>query len=145
VTSGASAATFTIGGISPSPVPATGQPDGVLPVTSWTAPISFNADVLSSVPGNDANCVKYNGLVLNGNGYYYGKETLPGSGWMTPKYNDQFSAAVHDTDDFFSYDGRLFDSDHSNDGSRNLNADGHITLSTERPNRTLVILNRAAR
>ena len=57
----------------PALKPSTGWPDGVLAATTWSAPISYNADIFRGYPGADANCVKYSGLVVGGNGYYYGR------------------------------------------------------------------------
>ena len=134
-------ASFAISGLAPAITPSTGLPDGVLPTTTWSAPIAFNSDVFRGYRGVDSNCVKYSGLVIGGNGYYYGREAPLAAGWSAPRYNDQFTKPVNGTDDFFRYDGRLFDSNRHNDNSRNLNADGHITLTNSRPDRTLVVLN----
>ena len=138
---GRAGASFAISGLAPIITPSTGLPDGVLPTTTWNAPIAFNSDVLRGYPGVDSNCVKYSGLVIGGNGYYYGRESPLGTGWSPARYNDQFTKQVNGLDDFFNYDGRLFDGDRRNDGARNLNADGHITLTNSRPDRTLVVLN----
>ncbi len=132
--------TFSISGFTPSPVTSQGVPVGQIGTANFTTPLSFNRDVLSSVDGQDAQCVKFSGLALGG--YYYGQESInPPSGWASPKYNDQFTTPVVSLADFFDYDGKLFDADGTNDEARNKNADGHIVLTSGRPNRTLVVLN----
>ena len=141
VITGTSGTTFTIPGFTPNPVTSQGAPDGQIPNTTYTTPLAFNEKILDASSGYDALCTTYNDLTLNGHGYYYGQEQITGSGWKTPKYNDGNSVAVHSAADFFAYSGELFDGNTGNDDSRNQNADGHITLTTERPNRTLVVLN----
>ena len=125
----------------PSPVPSTGAADSVPPTTTWTTPITRNTDLFDGThTGNDGMCTTYTGLYIGGNGFYYKRETTPATGWATPKYNDQYDIAV-DYSTFFPYSGELFDGNPSNDGNRNLDSDGHITLTSDRPDRTLVILN----
>ena len=135
----ASGATFAINGL--SQIFNSGEgPGGVLPNTSFATPLTLNTKILSTSNGNDASCVTYHNLATGD--YFYSQESISGAGsWATPKYNDQFDHSVVSLSDFFSYDNRLFDSDKSNDDARNKNADGHIILQVERPNRTLVVLN----
>jgi len=78
--------------------------------------------------GVDAECVTYDNLPLGD--YYYEEENITPSpeDWEEPLYNDQYDQTVNDLNDFFKYDD-------------NINSDGHIVLSTERPNRTLIVLN----
>lgn len=115
-------------------------PGGVLPNTSFGTPLTLNTDLIGNDNVNDAACVTYRNLAVGD--YFYSQETINGSGnWQAPKYNDQFSVSVNSLSDFFNYDGRLFDADKSNDDLRDTNADGHIILQNERPNRTLIVLN----
>ncbi|MCH8889254.1 DUF5011 domain-containing protein [Patescibacteria group bacterium] len=105
---------------------------GTLPTSNFATPLSFNADVFNSAPGDngdDAQCVTYSDLTLGG--YYYDEEVIVGVGWETPLYNDQFSIDVTSVGDFFVYNF---------DGPDN-NVDGHIVLTNNRPNRTLIVLN----
>lgn len=129
--------TFSISGI--TPVQTSGEPaDGQFGTANFTSPLSLSESFLGG--GNDAQCTTFSGLGIGS--YYYGQESInPPSGWATPKYNDQFTVSVNSIADFFNYDGNLFDGDSSNDEARNKNADGHIVLTSERPDRTLVILN----
>jgi uncharacterized repeat protein (TIGR01451 family)/LPXTG-motif cell wall-anchored protein len=130
---------FTISGITPDPTTSEGDPVGVLPKSTFTTKLSLNAKILDDSTENDAQCKTYSDLKLGG--YYYGEESIPSSGWEGPKYNDQFTVSVQTLNDFFPYDGKLFDGNNSNDESRNKNVDGHIILTTDRPDRMLVILN----
>jgi uncharacterized repeat protein (TIGR01451 family) len=116
-----------------------GGPASVIGTSSFITALTFNNDIFSHVEGDDAECVTYENLPL-GN-YYYGEETIPASGWETPKYNDQFQTPVTNLSTFFGYSGELFDGDNSNDDDRETDADGHIVLSANRPERTLVVLN----
>ena len=129
---------FSISGITPAQT-SEAAPAGQIGTSTFTAPLTLNANLLGE--NNDAKCVTYSELQLGS--YYYGEETInPSAGWATPKYNDQFTVNVSSINDFFSYDGNLFDGNAANDDSRNKNADGHIVLTSERPNRTLIVLNK---
>ena len=134
--------TFTISGFTPSPVTSEGPPVGELPATVFTTPLILDSDLVSSNGIDDAQCVKHGSLSLGG--YYYGQETISNSGWLAPKYNDQFSFPVATLSDFFAYDSNLFDGNAGNDATRNLNVDGHIVLTPARPSRTLIVLNQIA-
>lgn len=76
--------------------------------------------------------------------YYYGQETISPmqSGqitWLTPKYND-----FNTTGDYlnnFAYSGELFTANLNDDASRNTNADGHIVLTANVPDRILLVEN----
>lgn len=128
---------FSISGIDPA-VTSEAPPTGVIGTASFTTPLSFTNSIFGN--GNDAQCQTFSGLEIGS--YYYGQESVnPLSGWATPRYNDQFTVSVNSIADFFNYDGNLFDGDSSNDESRNKNVDGHIVLTSERPDRTLIILN----
>lgn len=131
--------TFSISGTDPSPNSGD-APTGVIGTSSFTSPLIFNEDIFASFLGNDAQCTTYFGLAIGA--YYYGKElVVPSSGWATPLYNDQFTTPVVTLSNFFAYDNNLFDGNTLNDDSRNRNADGHIVLNNQRPNRTLIVLN----
>ncbi len=135
--------TFTVQGFVPDPVTSDGAAVGTLPTTTFTTPLNLNAKLLGSTTDNNAECVTYSNLVLDGGGYYYSTEQLSEeTNWQAPKYNDQFSAIANSISDFFAYGGELFDDDPYNDNLRNKNADGNIILTSAQPNRTLVVLNR---
>jgi len=128
---------FSISGFSPE----TSQPDAVgeIGTTEWVTPLSFNANLLGDDEIDDAECTTYSDLEIGG--YFYTNETFPAEGWEDPLYNDQHKTAVSTLDDFFPYDDKLFDEDPGNDGERDTNVDGHITLTDKRRHRTLVVLN----
>ena len=131
--------TFSISGVDPL-VNSGGAAAGVIGTSVFTSPLIFNKDIFASFLGNDAQCTTYSNLAIGA--YYYGEEsTVPASGWEEPKYNDQFTTPVVTLSDFFAYDNNLFDGNGSNDDLRNRNADGHIVLNDQRPNRTLIVLN----
>ncbi len=131
--------TFSISGIDPSPNSG-GAPAGVIATSVFTSPLIFNKDIFASFLGNDAQCTTYSNLAIGA--YYYGEESIvPASGWEEPKYNDQFTTPVVTLSDFFTYDNNLFDGNTLNDDLRNRNADGHIVLNDQRPDRTLIVLN----
>lgn len=135
----ASGATFSIDGLAQVINSGEGL-GGILPKTTFTTPLTLNADLIGNDKVNDATCVTYRHLAVGD--YFYSQETISGSGnWQDPKYNDQYDTPVATLSNFFSYDGKLFDADKSNDDSRNMNADGHIVLQNERPSRTLIVLN----
>lgn len=137
--SAATGTEFVIPGLTPSPATSQGAPASQLADTQFIAPLTLNHKILSTSQANDAQCITHGDLGLGG--YYYGEETISGGSWQTPLYNDQFTTAVSTLSDFFPYSGQLFDADPSNDPSRNQNADGHIVLNADRPDRTLVVLN----
>jgi hypothetical protein len=97
--------------------------------TVFTSGTALSTKLLESSEGNDAYCVTYDDLAIQS--YEYSQENLSNSiDWATPKYNDQYTGATSDLDDFYVY-GTNEDSN----GEINLN------LSPTSPNRTLVILN----
>lgn len=133
-----SGSTFTIAGISPSTFVESAI--GQIPDSVFTTPLVLNVDFFGSDGIADTQCVTYANLAIGS--YFYGQETINSSyGWQSPLYNDQFTQAVVSLVDFFTYDSVLFDADVANDDSRNRNADGHIVLTNDRPDRTLVVLN----
>jgi hypothetical protein len=115
---------------------------GVPAPTQFTTPLNLNSNVVQIYKGSDSECTTYAQLPLGG--YFYGQEQITGGSgtvaWATPKYNDQNTQNVTDVSDFFPYDSSLYD-DGDPDNNRNTNADGHIILTPESPNRTLVVLN----
>jgi cysteine-rich repeat protein len=132
--------TFTVPGITPDPETSQGAPIGQIPDSVFTTPLTLNADLIGDDQINDAQCITYDGLSLGG--YYYGEEEIvPEEGWEEPLYNDQNQTPIEDLDDFFNYSGELFDENPANDSERNTDADGHIALTQNRPERTLVVLN----
>jgi hypothetical protein len=110
----------------------------ILPTTVFSAPLTPNTTLIENKP--DAECSTHNNLILGS--YYYGTEDITASEtWSTPLYNDQHTISVSTIDDFFVYSGELFTENKTDDAHRNTNADGHIVLTENRPNRTLIILN----
>ena len=100
----------------------------------------YDADLIGGDQVNDAKCILYDNLEIDGS-YYYSEEAIVGKNWETPLYNDQFTKQVTTLNNFYPYSGELFNSDDSDDEARDTNADGHIVLSSNRPDRTLVVLN----
>jgi hypothetical protein len=95
--------------------------------TLFTTPLTLNADLIGNDGINDSQCVVYSGLALKS--YNYSEEVYPETGWMTPLYNDQFTADIIGLDDFFTFNS-------------NEDSNGAIDLTLPRgPNRTLVVLN----
>lgn len=133
-------ASFSISGFTPSPETSQGPAAGVLPTSTFTTPLTLNSHILANTQGNDSQCFTYDNLQF-GN-YYWSTENNPASGWDTPFYSDQYTGPANSVVNLFSYDGSLFDADQANDSSRNLDADGHIVLTAERPTRILIIANR---
>jgi len=114
--------------------------DQPLPATTFSTPLNLNSDIIGNDSINDAECVVYSGISIDS--YSYGQEQTTGSNWLTPLYNDQYTSPVNNLTDFFPYSDELFTSTTTDDATRNQNADGHITLTPSKPNRTLVILNK---
>lgn len=84
--------------------------------------------------GANARCAKVGQVSPS---YVYKSGSISSSGqWGGLKYNDVYSAGV---ENFFDYDGKIFDDDTGNNANRNTNADGHINVSG-RTDRKLVIL-----
>jgi hypothetical protein len=142
-------ATFTIEGNSASTIQF-GLPTGTIPTSTFDTPLTLNEDLFGDDKENDAECITYTGLSLANPGYYYKNETIsPVDGWDAPKFNDQFGisyvipeGADFDMDDYYVFSGELFDEVGANDEDRNEMADGHITLSPNRPDRTILVVNR---
>lgn len=134
--SAVSGSTFNVPGLNPaqtSEVP----PTGVIPDTNFTAPLTFNADLFNELNGDDSECVTYN--VALGS-YYYDQEQINDSDdFEDPLYNDEFLNG-NTLSDLYEYNDTLFDGDNSNN-QRNTKADGHIIISDNNPNRTLIVLN----
>ena len=115
------------------------------PVVFNTAVDNVNDSVFEwSIDGKtliqDANCKIINNLDLGG--YFYNPEVISGDNigdWIIRGYNDGFSGEVEDFNDIYAYDNTLFT---VGDSARNMNSDGHIVLTEQNPNRTLVVMNR---
>ncbi len=89
-----------------------------------------------------AQCLKYN---LEIKQYIYSPVTVTSQNsnvWETPKYNDQFITSANSVNNFYPYSYEMFDNNQANDGQRNEDSDGILTLTTNRPHRVLVILNK---
>jgi len=91
----------------------------------------------------DAVCQTFGNLDFDQD-YYYSEEgiTASSSSWEVPHYSDQHTMPISGFSDLVAYSGELFNDTPDDDDERNTNADGHITLSESRPDRTLVIGNR---
>lgn len=129
---------FEIIGLDPA-VTSVAPATDVLDSAEFTTPLVLNNIILADSEENDSECVTFDDLEIGS--YYYSEESISEAGWLPPKYNDQFTTLIAVLGDFFLYNDTLFDGDASNDGLRNENADGHIILTEERPERTMVILN----
>lgn len=102
----------------------------------------FTQTTPSPIPVS-AQCIKYKNFELRQ--YIYSPVTVTSeisNRWETPKYNDQFITSVNSVNSFYPYSQEMFDNNQANDGQRNEDADGIITLTANRPNRVLVILNK---
>ncbi|KPJ54804.1 hypothetical protein AMJ47_03050 [Parcubacteria bacterium DG_72] len=96
-------------------------------VITFTTPLTLNRSFWGDC-SHEAQCIIISGLDITE--YFYSEETYPLQGWEIPLYNDQFDVQIQSLDDFFIFD------------ISNLNSDGHIVLTGQRPDRTLVILNK---
>jgi len=130
---------FTISGIEIENHTTVPDSTDVLADTVFETTLVYNADLIGEDRVDDALCVLHDDLELGS--YYYSEEIILGNNWKTPLYNDQFIRQVTMLDDFYQYSGELFNDNDSDDNNRDTNADGHIVLSSSRPNRTLVVLN----
>lgn len=113
-------------------------PDGTPVATStfFSQLFAPNQHILTSTAGgtNDAQCVTYDHLPLSVNGsgeYRYSQEAISRAAtvWATPRYNDGYTVNPMGLSDFTVWD------------VANGNSDGIVTLSQDRPNRTVIILN----
>ena len=142
-----SGSTFEIAGNSSSTLQF-GLPTGTIGTSIFTTPLGLNTNLFGDDEINDAQCVTYSNLDVKDPGYYYAQESISGVGWQSPVYNDQFGmngfgqGATFDISKFYGFSGQLFDTDISNDNTRNQSADGHITLTSTNKNRTLVVVNK---
>jgi len=130
---------FTISGIEVENHHSVPNSTGVLDDTVFETALNYNIDLIGGDQTNDAECVLYDNLELGS--YYYSEEEVLGNNWKTPLYNDQFTKQITTLNDLYPYSDELFNSDDSDDGARDMNADGHIVISSSRPHRTLVVLN----
>lgn len=142
-----SGSTFEVAGNSASTLQF-GLPNGTIPTSTFTTPLTLNSNLFGGDEVNDAQCVTYSNLEVKDPGYYYAQESISGIGWQSPVYNDQFGmngfgqGSSFDITKFYGFSGQLFDTDISNDGARNQSADGHVTLTSTNKNRTLVVVNK---
>lgn len=122
------------GGVAALPVPGN---------TEFSAVLALNADLVNDNGDvNDAQCVTIDGLELGH--YFYSAETITPAAneiWSAPKYSDGYSGSIDELSDLLLYFPQLFDNINGNAEERNLDADGDIVLSADRPERTLVIMN----
>jgi len=103
---------------------------------TFELPLSRDSDLLSSIEGDDASCVKQKGVKL-GN-YFYSTATITGSdAYRVAGYTDLFRGDLSSLDDCRFYSGELFDP--GENAERDRNADGHISLGSERSHRKLVV------
>ena len=112
-------------------------------------PFSPTHNILKDNPAKDAFCEVFEFKSTNTH-IYYGEETANNgtiyvdgnSQFETPLYNDQVNGLSNfKLSEVYNYSPELFDNDTSNDSNRNINSDGHIVLTANRPHRTLVIVN----
>src|SRR6185436_16382845 len=93
------------------------------PIVFGAGDFSPNTHIISTST-DDAECVT---LTDKPFGYYiYGEERVGGSGWQTPRYNDQNDTEVEDLSDFFAFSTTTDE-----------NADGYIIIGPTRTDRTL--------
>ncbi|MFZ1075288.1 MAG: peptidoglycan-binding domain-containing protein [Minisyncoccia bacterium] len=134
--------TFSIPGLAPDPDTSLGPISGEFSPYLFTTPLSLSNKIFDASAGDDAQCVTQSGLFADSGGYYYGQEVIgTTTGFATPKYDDEATGLARSAADFSAYSPELFDSDSSNDASRNLNSDGYIQLTPANPNQTLIVLN----
>ena len=131
--------TFSIASLEVTDHPTVPDSTALLPTSAFNTPLTLNSDLIGDSE-NDAECVTYDNLELGS--YYYDQEEITGDNWSLVGYNDQYSSKLVDLSGFYPYSGELFTATTTDDESRNLNSDGHITLTEARPDRTLVVLNK---
>jgi hypothetical protein len=137
----APAGSFSITDPDPDTTLLYGDAHGQIGTHTFSSSATPNTKLFSTSSGSDAVCdPAVSGLSLNH--VYYGEEAIDGTGWLAPLYSDGFTVPATSLSAFIEYQPQLFDADASNDGARDLNADGDIILNTGRPDRVLVILNR---
>jgi uncharacterized repeat protein (TIGR01451 family) len=136
----ASGGSFTIPSLSTSAYgPAAGSIGDVTFNTTLSVTDNIGTNQVS------ASCKTFTGLKIGH--YYYGQEivTQPGTGSFTlVGYNDGFDPgrAFNSAADFLPYNDCLFSPGTDTGCTRDLNADGDIALTLDRPDRILVIVNR---
>ncbi|HSE56837.1 MAG TPA: peptidoglycan-binding domain-containing protein, partial [Candidatus Paceibacterota bacterium] len=117
-----------------------GAPIGTFPTATFTAPLSINTNILTDVPGQDAQCITYDNLPIGR--YYYAPEEISNpAAWETPRYYDRGNTPQPSTD-LTPYSGELFDEDNSNDvGIDDDQSDGNVLLTNSQKFKTIIILN----
>jgi len=99
----------------------------------FSTALSFNADVLTDVDGDDAECITYDDGVPYGS-YDYAEEVITGNEalWETPKYYEIGGDGTTTTlPAFFLY----------NEEGNNGSANGNVVVSEDDPERWVVVLN----
>ncbi|MFS8131466.1 MAG: LGFP repeat-containing protein [Candidatus Dojkabacteria bacterium] len=90
----------------------------------------------------DSYCIKNEFTNDVNHEYTYTQAVINSSfDWLPIRYNDEISINYVHPDIAFPYSGEWFDNIAGNEASRNTNADGHITMSSSRADRTLVIVS----
>ncbi len=92
---------------------------------TFETPLDLNTQVFQN--GDEAQCVEFDNLPLGS--YDYSEETIDGDGWAEPLYNDQYNQNVNTLDDFYAFD------------EDNVNSNGGVQLTSNKPDREIIILN----
>ncbi|MEO6729109.1 MAG: peptidoglycan DD-metalloendopeptidase family protein [Candidatus Dojkabacteria bacterium] len=111
-----------------------------IPISQTSSSIA-NTDLTNS-GSFDSYCVKKGFTNDMSHEYTYTEASINSSlDWLPVRYNDEISINYVHPDIAFPYSGEWFDNIAGNEASRNTNADGHITMSPDRQDRTLVIVS----
>src|SRR6185369_4823848 len=104
-----------------------------IPITQNTSSVA-NTDLTGS--GKlDSYCTLQNFTNDTNHEYTYTQASINSSlDWMPVRYNDEISINYVHPDIAFPYSGEWFDSIAGNESARNTNADGHITMASDRQN-----------
>jgi cysteine-rich repeat protein len=130
---------FSVSGVEVTSHPTVPDSIDVLSTTHFDTPLSYNTTLFGN-DGHNAECIAYENLELGD--YFYAQEVIVGENWQAPLYNDQNNTEMQSVQDAFPFSGELFTEDGgADDSQRNTDADGHIILTENRPDRTLVIVN----
>ena len=130
--------TFTVPPVDP-PVGHTAP--GTLTGTTFVAPMTYQLDIMQGEE-IDAECVLYTNLTLGE--YFYGQEIIENTNqdWDEVLYNDDDKPLLFDLFDVFPYDDALFNLDPLDDIDHNPKSDGLILLTSDKPSKTLTVVNR---
>jgi len=104
--------------------------------TVFTTPLSMDRNLLPQVWGEDAACKEQDGLKM---GHYFYRPAMitESDHYRVEGYTDLYQGELDSLNDFKPYSGELFDD--REDSYRNRNTDGHIVLSSDRPDRMLAV------